>query len=138
VRALHEALTAFDQGAAHALEVNRSDLQALLMLEHGPRPARDLSRALGLSSGATTALVDRLERAGLVQRSASESDRRVTLVGLSAPAFRRIGGLYAGLFRAFVGSVETAPAHHLEAATQVLRTLALTCQEAAALAREGR
>jgi hypothetical protein len=133
-----EALTAFDLGAAHALEVNRSDLQALLMLEHGPRPTRDLSQALGLSSGATTALIDRLERVGLVQRSASESDRRVTLVGLSGPAFRRIGGLYAGLFRAFVGSVETAPARNIEAATQVLRVLATTCQEAATLAREGR
>src|SRR5689334_13939577 len=44
--------------------------------------AGDLSRAVMLSSGAMTARLDRLERAGLVRRVADPRDRRGVLVEL--------------------------------------------------------
>lgn len=40
----------------------------------------DLGGAIGLSSGATTAAVDRLERAGLAKRFSDPGDRRKVLV----------------------------------------------------------
>ena len=46
------------------------------------RPS-DLADLTGLSRSATTRLVDRLERSGLVERRACESDRRVTFVVLT-------------------------------------------------------
>ena len=49
-------------------------------LEHGPKKPRDLALALGLTTGAVTSLIDRLERRGLVLRSPDPDDRRGVLV----------------------------------------------------------
>ena len=48
--------------------------------QHGPMSQTQLAESLGLGRAATGALVDGLERKGLVERSAAASDRRVWLV----------------------------------------------------------
>lgn len=50
------------------------------VLREGPRPLTELAHAEGVSQPAMTQLVTRLERDGLLLRSACETDRRVTLV----------------------------------------------------------
>ena len=58
-----------------------ADLHALRVLEiTGMAPVSRLGAELGLARSSATNLVDRLERAGLVDRSTSPDDRRVTLV----------------------------------------------------------
>jgi DNA-binding MarR family transcriptional regulator len=58
-----------------------ADLHALRVLElTGPVAVSRLGADLGLARSSATNLVDRLERAGLVDRSSSHDDRRVTLV----------------------------------------------------------
>jgi MarR family transcriptional regulator for hemolysin len=52
---------------------------------HGPLTQTQLAEGLGLGRAATGALIDALERKGLVERSAHAADRRVWLVG-STPA----------------------------------------------------
>ena len=59
-----------------------TDLQALIAVMHAegngtPLTPGRLGEAIGLSSGATTAVIDRLERAGHLRRSRESSDRRV-------------------------------------------------------------
>jgi hypothetical protein len=72
---------------ARQLGIPVADLDALEHLERaGPLPQRDLALRLLLSSGAVTFLVDRLERAGLVQRQPHPTDRRATLVALARGA----------------------------------------------------
>jgi hypothetical protein len=74
-------------GLARRLGIPVSDLDALKHLElAGPLSQRDLATRLLLSSGAVTFLVDRLERAGLVQRQQHPTDRRTTLVMLAPGA----------------------------------------------------
>src|SRR3954454_21534639 len=51
---------------------------------HGDRGQNELAADLGLSSGASTALVDRLERQGIAERYPHPNDRRRTLVRLTA------------------------------------------------------
>ncbi|MGL5927482.1 MAG: MarR family winged helix-turn-helix transcriptional regulator [Dermatophilaceae bacterium] len=65
--------------------VNVSDMTAILWLtEHEPVGGAELARRLGISTAATTVLVDRLERAGYVERVRSTTDRRrVTLTTTS-------------------------------------------------------
>jgi DNA-binding MarR family transcriptional regulator len=64
--------------------ISLADLHALRVLElSGPIPVSRLGAELGLARSSATNLVDRLERAGLVDRTASAEDRRVTLVGPS-------------------------------------------------------
>jgi DNA-binding MarR family transcriptional regulator len=58
-----------------------ADLHALRVIEvSGPMPVSRLGAELGLARSSATNLVDRLERAGLVDRETSRDDRRVTLV----------------------------------------------------------
>ena len=79
--------------AGHALGLGSTDLRAIQVLDAlagAPVRVKDLSAALGLSSAATTALVDRLETAGLVGRRPDAKDRRSVTVSLQ-PRARVIG-----------------------------------------------
>jgi DNA-binding MarR family transcriptional regulator len=73
--------------------LNSSDLAALRLLDaaaDGGVAVNTLGSQLGLSSGAVTALVDRLEDHQLVRRTRDTSDRRRVLVVL-APKARAFG-----------------------------------------------
>jgi len=73
------AATADDVG------LNLADFDAVRYLaEQGPVPAGRIAEAMGISSGAVTGLVDRLERAGWVDRARHEGDRRQVVVQLAA------------------------------------------------------
>ncbi|MBM2616557.1 MarR family transcriptional regulator [Actinoplanes sp. LDG1-06] len=67
-----------------------TDLQALIAVMHAERrgdpltPGR-LGDTLGLSSGATTAVIDRLERAGHLRRTRESADRRVVHLRYGEP-----------------------------------------------------
>jgi DNA-binding MarR family transcriptional regulator len=72
--------------ARHA-GISATDLDALEHLEaDGPLTQRDLGERLSLTSGAVTMLVDRLERAGWVNRRPHPGDRRYILIELSPQA----------------------------------------------------
>jgi DNA-binding Lrp family transcriptional regulator len=67
--------------AAEAVGLNPSDLGCLcLLLLHGPSPAGRLAELTGLTTGAVTGVIDRLERAGFVRRVLDPSDRRKVIV----------------------------------------------------------
>ena len=61
--------------------LNSTDFASLcLLLVHGAAPAGRLAELTGLTTGAVTGLVDRLERAGLVRREVDPGDRRKVIV----------------------------------------------------------
>jgi DNA-binding MarR family transcriptional regulator len=67
---------------AQAQQLHPTDLRALLSVMHAenhddPLTPGRLGEHLGLSSGAVTAVIDRLERAGHLVRSRDDPDRRV-------------------------------------------------------------
>lgn len=51
-----------------------------LILRHGPLTAGELSNLSGLTTGAVTAMIDRLEKKHLVSRVFDETDRRKVLI----------------------------------------------------------
>lgn len=60
-------------------------LHALVVLEmHGPQPAGDLARALGVSAASVTGLVDGLEKAGFAERRPDPDDGRSRVVHATA------------------------------------------------------
>src|SRR5215831_6041146 len=66
---------------AEAVGLNPSDLGCLcLLLLHGPSPAGRLAELTGLTTGAVTGVIDRLERAGFARRALDPSDRRKVIV----------------------------------------------------------
>jgi DNA-binding MarR family transcriptional regulator len=71
--------------AAEDVGLSVADFDAVRYLaEQGPVPAGRIAEAMGITSGAVTGLVDRLERAGWVERARHESDRRQVVVQLAA------------------------------------------------------
>src|SRR5262245_29773235 len=69
--------TAFENLAAERLGVNRTDLHCLNAIENaGGLTAGELGAAAGLTSGAVTGVVDRLEAAGFARRVPDPADRR--------------------------------------------------------------
>jgi DNA-binding MarR family transcriptional regulator len=95
VRAYQRATEDMDTAAYAALGVNRSGGKCLDVLEERePMTAGELAEELGLTTGAVTTLLDRLEQAGYVSRTRDTVDRRRVLVQLTALARRRIVELY--------------------------------------------
>jgi DNA-binding MarR family transcriptional regulator len=75
--------------------LNTSDLECLdLIYLRGHASAGELARATGLTSGAVTALIDRLERAGYVERIDDPTDRRRREVRIMAEAIEPIQAVY--------------------------------------------
>jgi DNA-binding MarR family transcriptional regulator len=73
--------TMFNAVIAERLELSLSDLRAWdLLLLRGPLSHGKLAKMIGLSGGAVTALVDRLERAGAVRRHVDPNDRRRMII----------------------------------------------------------
>jgi len=90
VSALHRFGLARNQLSAalsQATGLNATELEALEHLEEDrPLTQRQLADRLWLTSGGTTLLVDRLEKAGLVSRKPHPSDRRAVLLELDKAA----------------------------------------------------
>ncbi|MGV9777405.1 MarR family winged helix-turn-helix transcriptional regulator [Streptosporangium sp. NPDC003464] len=96
LRQLQQSFDAFDEAAAARLSLNRTDLRCLdAVLGDGPLPAGRLSTALKLSPAATTTVIDRLERAGLVSRTRDPGNRRVVLVTSTGTARAAEAELFA-------------------------------------------
>src|SRR5260370_29233039 len=68
------------QTIARRVGVNSTDLECLdLILMSGPSSAGEIARHTGLTSGAGTGLIDRLERLGLLERTPDPADPRKVL-----------------------------------------------------------
>ena len=76
--------------ATESVGMNSTDIGSLcLLLLHGPMPAGRLARLTGLTTGAVTGVVDRLENANLVRRELDVADRRRVIVRADAERVER-------------------------------------------------
>lgn len=76
VRRLYAVIERFDISTADRLGVDRSGLRAINAMERGSISPGKLGELLGLSSGSVTALLDRLEEGGHIERLRSDTDGR--------------------------------------------------------------
>ena len=85
----------FDEAAAAWLGINRTDSRCVDLLDRGGRmTAGQLAAAARLTSGAVTAVLDRLEAAGLVRRVNDPADRRRVLVEITPELARRSAPIF--------------------------------------------
>jgi DNA-binding MarR family transcriptional regulator len=71
----------FHQNVADALGLHITDHKCLdLIRQYGAMPAGRLAELTGLTTGAITGIIDRLEKAGYVRRANDPKDRRRTIV----------------------------------------------------------
>jgi DNA-binding MarR family transcriptional regulator len=130
------SVQAFDDTVGRRLGLGPADLRCLDWLVDGPKSAGQLSAATGLRPAATTALIDRLAKRGLVRRLRSESDRRTVLVEMTELGQRRTWEAYGPLVRAGQPMLEALSTEQLEFLTDYLRRItALTDEHRDLLAR---
>jgi DNA-binding transcriptional ArsR family regulator len=91
----------FHQALANLAGVAVTDLKCLDYVDRkGDVTAGDLAQLTGLTTGAITAAIDRLEKAGLAKRERSERDRRKVFIRLCpSPAMARLLPFYEALGR---------------------------------------
>jgi DNA-binding MarR family transcriptional regulator len=92
----------FHLEVANQLGLSLTDLrylQAISMI--APATPGDIAARTGLTSGAVTRMVDRLEQAGFVRRTRDTSDRRSVVVVPDEAATARVSGLYASMASAW-------------------------------------
>lgn len=96
VRQSQNDTDAFDQAVADHLGLNRTDLRCLDVIDReAPVSAGRLAELAGLSTGAVTSVLDRLEQAGHVRRARDAGDRRRVLIELT-DEMRRLNELIWG------------------------------------------
>jgi DNA-binding MarR family transcriptional regulator len=85
----------FGQAVANVAGISGSDLECLDFLNlEGRVTAGRLAEVTGLTTGAITGVVDRLEKAGLVRRQRDEADRRKVFIVVVPEAVAKIGQFY--------------------------------------------
>ncbi len=117
--------SAFENLAADRLGVNRTDLHCLNAIENaGGLTAGELADAVGLTSGAVTGVIDRLERAGFARRVPDPADRRRVKVEVTPEFYARAERIWGPL----AADWEESLASHFTAAelTRVTEFLRLT------------
>jgi DNA-binding MarR family transcriptional regulator len=88
------AASDFDERLAKKLKLGRSDMRCLeLIAREGPLTAGRLAEESGLTTGAVTFILDRLEEAGMVTRRRDTEDRRRVWVEIVPEARERLVGL---------------------------------------------
>lgn len=98
LRAIDGDMDRLDEAAAERLGVSRSDFRCLDILSRGTAlTAGELADETGLTTGAVTALLDRLEKAGYVRRERDRSDRRKVLIHPSQRAAREVWPIFRGV-----------------------------------------
>lgn len=99
---LHQnAYDRFEDAAAEYFGVNRTAMRCMDVLDRvGRLTAGEIATQTGLSSGAVTALLDRLERASYVRRIRDPADRRRVWVELTSTARKLAAEVYGPLAEA--------------------------------------
>jgi DNA-binding MarR family transcriptional regulator len=126
----------FHHSIAERLGLGPSDHKCLdLLLEHGVLTGSELAAATGLTSGAITGVVSRLERAGYLRREPDPEDGRRQLLRPVPERMAEVAELFAGVRGASDELVAGFDAVQLEAIAEFLRRSIDFARERAAVLR---
>jgi DNA-binding MarR family transcriptional regulator len=93
--------TIFAQAVADQAGISSSDMDCMDFLNmEGRMTAGRLAELTGLTTGAITGVIDRLEKAGFVRRERDDDDRRKVFIAPVPDRLGEIGALYGLLRRA--------------------------------------
>jgi len=125
VREYGVRLTLFRNAMSEWAGLNVTDMECLrILFLKGTATPSELARQTGLTSGAATAMLDRLERAGLVARRPNPDDRRGTLVSPAESARERAASWFAAARRAQADLMSTYSERELKIICDVFERFA--------------
>jgi DNA-binding MarR family transcriptional regulator len=113
---------AFDNLAAQRLGVNETDLHCLNIIENaGGVTAGELAVESGLTTGAVTGVIDRLERKGFARRVSDPADRRRVKVEVTKAFYARADRIWGPVAAEWASSLGRFSGEQLETFDQILR-----------------
>lgn len=114
LRAAQTATDMMDEAFCDFLGINRTDGRCLDVVDRrGHVTAGELAREVGLTTGAVTAMVDRLEAAGLLRRQSDPGDRRKVLIELTPEAAKLAADIYGQMAHATAPYIDALTDHDL-------------------------
>ena len=121
IQAFQDATDEMDEAVAERLGVNRTDLRCLSVVsQRGSMTPSALADATGITRGAMTTALDRLERAGYLRRVRDQKDRRSVRVELARDAVKSVQELYVPIAAEGVGMLQKFTAAELSAVLKIL------------------
>lgn len=108
-------LTLFRNAVNEWAGLNSTDMECLrLLFLKGISTPSELARHTGLTSGATTAMLDRLEKAELIERRPNPEDRRGTLIIPGKTAAEKVASWFESARMAQDGLISSYSEKELE------------------------
>jgi DNA-binding MarR family transcriptional regulator len=105
----------FRNAIARKLGLNITDSESLSLLTiKGVSTPTELARYTGLTSGSTTAMLDRLEKAKFIRRKPNPKDRRGVLIEINKKWTETVGPIVAGVQNAQVELIASYSDKELE------------------------
>jgi DNA-binding MarR family transcriptional regulator len=121
-RTYQVAVEKLDEAFCRLIGVNRTDGRCLDVIDQRPGlTAGELASAVGLSPGAVTTALDRLEQRGLVRRTRDSEDRRRVTVEMTDEAKRKAWEAYGPLGEMGAPIIEAMSDTDLETLIRFLR-----------------
>src|SRR5262245_24965598 len=129
-RQLSTATILFHQAIADRLGMNVTDHKCADVLSRtGPITAGELAQRTGLTTGAITGVIDRLEKAGFARRAKDPRDRRRVII---EPIVERMEQVIGPLFASMAASAGELCARYSTEELAVIRDFTVRAREMAA------
>lgn len=114
---------AFDNLAAQRLGVSETDLHCLNIIENaGGVTAGELAAESGLTTGAVTGVIDRLEKKGFARRVSDPADRRRVKVEVTKAFYSRAERIWGPVAADWAAALERLSGAQLDGFEEFLRT----------------
>jgi DNA-binding MarR family transcriptional regulator len=116
----------FHQAVGRILGINITDMKCLdIIVIRGSANPSQLAKLTGLSTGSTTAMIDRLEKKGLIERQHDPKDRRGTIIVLTQGAMNKLHLLFDSMAKAMERLVSGYSEEELVTLSEFFRKVSL-------------
>lgn len=120
----------FRNAIGRKLGLNITDSECLSLLTiKGISTPTELARYTGLTTGSTTAMLDRLEKAKFIRRKPNPKDRRGVLIEINMQSAATVGPLVAGVQKAHSQLIASYSSKELETIVDFLTRFTTNVQE---------
>ncbi len=125
--AAYRTVESFRRHLAARHGISAQDVRALSRIAEGSHVTpKALADSLDLTTGSVTSLVDKLESAGLVERTPHPHDRRSLQLELTPEGVTKMNALYAEFEAQVQQAVSAVPEEQVRAANEYLAVVART------------
>ena len=120
----------FRNAVRSKLGLNITDSECLSFLSiHGVLTPKEISRYTGLTTGSTTTMLDRLEKAQFITRKPNPNDRRGTLIEINPKWTETVAPLVTGIQKEQAELIESYSEEELEVIEDFLTRFANNVKE---------